>query len=154
MSERRGGKRQSPPDMIGIVPKLMSLEVDKEINMKSNKKILIAVKILSILNLYPLLPCVYMTVDDIVWHITHNHIPEPSNAFLNVFFCFADIILCFSRIFFMPYIASVTISVAYVYLLKKTGAPIREWIVFSVITIICILGLLSVEGQFWAMMGI
>ena len=44
---------------------------------------LLITKILSTLNLIPLLPCIYQTIDNIVWFFAKHGIPEPTNPILS-----------------------------------------------------------------------
>lgn len=107
------------------------------------------IKILYIINLIPLLPCVYLTVTEGILRTTGYSISVWSRMFLGF-----TLLVVFLRIFFLPYISSLLLTLAYVFLLIKNKASKREGIVFLLMLILCVLGLLSVEKVFWAAMGV
>ena len=115
----------------------------------SKNKVLKIIKILYIINLIPLLPCVYLTLTEVISRLTGSSIGVWSRAFLGF-----TLLIVFLRIFFLPYILSFLLSLAYLFVLIKCKAAKREIIVFLLMLLLCVLGLLSVEKVFWAAMGV
>lgn len=116
--------------------------------MNENSNSAKVIKILYIINDVILLPCAYLTVINILSGFTDVHMTW-SRAFLGL-----TIPVVLLRCFFLPYILSAVISIAYLCLLIKNKFPLKETIIFVVLLIVCILGILSVEEVFWAAMGV
>ena len=58
------------------------------------------------------------------------------------------------RCFGIPYVASAVLFVLYLVFLIKYKAPKREWFIFVLIFVFCILGLSSLEVVFHAAMSV
>ena len=58
------------------------------------------------------------------------------------------------RIYYIPYISSAILTAGYIYLIKKHICSDKERIFFSILLIITILGLISLEMVYSAVMGI
>lgn len=99
------------------------------------------------INLLTLYPCIYLTFTRIIGH-------DPLHWVWSHNFLGATMLIIFSRIFFLPYIVSALLTMAYIKHLKKKNYPKPEMIPFVIMLILCIMGLLSVEKVFWAGMGI
>ena len=114
---------------------------------KSEKR-LRTVKLWYVINLIPLLPCVYVTVAKIL-SFYKIYLPIWSRLFLGL-----TLPVIFLRIFYLPYVISTVLNVVYPWLLAKEKHSAKEIILFVFFLIICVLGLLSVETVFNAGMGI
>ena len=107
------------------------------------------IKKLFIINDILLLPCVYLTFANILIKIFDADVNVWTRSFLGL-----TLPIVFLRIFFVPYIASIILSILYFINLKKKNFPKKEVVSFIVLFLICIVGLISVEPVFYAAMGV
>ena len=113
--------------------------------MTNNLKI---IKWLYVLNDLPLLPCVYITF----WSAA-SHFTEVEWIWTREFLGWI-LPIYFLRCFYLPYITSAAIAGFYLYNLIKNKFPKIDTVIFIVLTVICILGLISVETAFNAAMSV
>ncbi len=116
-----------------------------EKDMKRFKKI----KKFFIINTVLLLPCSYLTVFKFIYTDPNIQNEIWTHSFLEL-----TIPIVFLRCFFIPYIASVILSIYYFVFLIKTKFLKKDFIMFIVLFTLTILGLLSLEEVFLAGMSI
>ncbi len=104
---------------------------------------------LTIINTILLLPCTYLTVFNFV-----NTDTSIQNSIWTRGFLGLTLPIVFLRIFYLPYITSTILSIAYFSFLKKSKFPKKETLFFAILFIITILGLLSLETVFDASMSV
>lgn len=100
-------------------------------------------RILYVLNTLLLLPCAYFTLALVTPLRTHGRL-----------FLGAVLPIVGLRIYYIPYISSTILTAGYIYLIKKHICSDKERIFFSILLIITILGLISLEMVYSAVMGI